>query len=182
MKLFGKNICRVYEHCIMKMEEGAVGTSLPRLPEFHLRKIGLPVNPDDLSSVGTKTSVAGLSKIARANPGRCAAFVGEVAGTGVGTLWVMYRGGTHVEYKIRNVDAFVFDVFVNPAHRGHGYAGMMLRELMAYLATSGIHDAYLAVSLDNTDAIRAYEKAGLRKVGHRKFLRILKVNIPFHVL
>jgi len=182
MKLFGKNICRFYEHCIMKMEEGLVGNALPRVPSFRLRKIDFPSQSGDLAAIGTKTSLAGLSRIAHANPGRCDAFVGEVNGKGVGTLWVMYRGGTHVEYKIRDIDAFVFDVFVNPAHRGHAYAGMMLRELMIHLASIGIHTAYLAVSFDNKNALRAYQTAGLSEVCNKRFLRILKINLPFHKL
>lgn len=180
---FGKNVLWLYRHLIMKMGEEAAGHVRLGEPAFSLRKIELSDARKELASIGTKTSIVGLSRLARNNPGLCEGFVADVGGTGVGTLWVMYRGGNHVEYKIRHIDAFIFDVFVNPAQRGHGYAGMMLGALMDYLVSQkGIHEAFLAVSLENKSAIRAYEKAGLRTIAVKSFLRVLKINIPYRKL
>lgn len=94
----------------------------------------------------------------------------------------MYKGGNDIEYKIRNIDAYIFDVYVNKAHRGSGYAGQMIRCVMDYLHSKGIDTAYLAVALSNKSAIRAYEKVGFTTEYDRKFARVLKVNIPYHKL
>lgn len=94
----------------------------------------------------------------------------------------MYKGSDDLEYRIRNIDAYIFDVFVNEKYRGNGYAGEMIRRLMEYLHKKGIDSADLAVSLSNTSAIRAYEKIGFTTVKDCSFARILKINIPYHAL
>lgn len=94
----------------------------------------------------------------------------------------MYRGADDLEYRIRNIDAYIFDVYVNNLHRGKGYAGEMIRQLMEYLHDKGINTAYLAVSMSNSSAIRAYKKTGFTTVADKKFVRFLKINIPYHKL
>ena len=94
----------------------------------------------------------------------------------------MYKGTDDLEYRIRNIDAYVFDVFVNNSCRGRGYAGEMIRQLMCYLHGKGIDSAYLAVSVSNESAIRAYKKTGFTTVKDLNFARVLKINIPYHVL
>jgi glycosyltransferase involved in cell wall biosynthesis len=44
------------------------------------------------------------------------------------------------------------------------------------------HKAYLAVSTNNTSAIRAYEKVGFVTEYDSSFIRVLKVNIPYKQL
>ena len=90
----------------------------------------------------------------------------------------MYRGADDLEYRIRNIDSYIFDVYVNYLHRGKGYAGEMIRQLMEYLHDKGINTAYLAVSMSNSRALRAYKKTGFTTVADEKFERILKNNSP----
>ena len=77
---------------------------------------------------------------------------------------MMYKGADDLEYRIRNIDAYIFDVYVNNQYRGKGYAGEMIRQLMEYLHGKGINIAHLAVAKSNRSAIRAYEKTGFMTV------------------
>lgn len=58
----------------------------------------------------------------------------------------------------------------------------MIRELMEYLHNKGLNTAYLAVSRRNISAIRLYEKMGFTMIADKKFVRFLKINIPYHKL
>lgn len=94
----------------------------------------------------------------------------------------MYKGGNDLEYKIRNVDAYIFDVYVNETFRGAGFAGEMIRCEMEHLHHNGLETACLAVALSNKSAIRAYEKVGFVTAYDKKFARVLKINIPYYEL
>ena len=50
----------------------------------------------------------------------------------------------------------------------------MIRQLMCYLHGKGIDSAYLAVSVSNESAIRAYKKTGFITVKDHNFARVLK--------
>lgn len=94
----------------------------------------------------------------------------------------MYKGSDDLEYRIRNIYAYIFDVLVNEKYRGNGYADEMIRQLMEYYHKKGIESADLTVSVSNTSAIRAYEKTGFTTVKDCSFARIMKINIPYHFL
>ena len=100
----------------------------------------------------------------------------------LGTIGVMYKGANDIEYRIRHIDAYIFSVFIKEEYRHNGYAGIMIKKLGDYLETKGIDDAYLAVSIKNKNAIRAYKKVGFEIVNQKIFLRVLKINVPYHKL
>lgn len=150
---------------------------------LQLRKIDLKKVKDELDPVGTTVSVKNLELLVQKNNEKCEGFVlSDEAGKSVGTIWVMYKGTDDLEYRIRNIDAYIFDVYVNSSYRGKGYAGEMIRQLMEYLRAENIDSAHLAVSTKNDKAIRAYEKAGFSTVHDRSFARVLKINIPYYKL
>ena len=100
----------------------------------------------------------------------------------LGTLSVMYRGGNELEYRVRHIDAFVYNLAVVPECRGRGYAGAMIDGLSSVLRCKGIEEMYLAVSFDNENALRAYTKSGFKIVYDRTFVRTMHVNIPYYVI
>ena len=182
LKLFGKNIYQVYEHHIMEIEykdvEGHSNNA-----QYKLRPIDSSRILEELQPVGTTVTISNLKKLLLKNSGLCEGFIfGEMGGCSVGTIWVMYKGANDLEYRIRDIDAYIFDVFVNDRYRGKGYAGEMIRQLIDYLHEKGIDTARLAVAKTNKSAIIAYEKTGFTSVADKKFARILKVNIPYHRL
>jgi len=54
----------------------------------------------------------------------------------------------------------LFDVITARAHRGQGYAGKLLRELLAWGAQQGVQHAYLQVIADNDSALALYQRLG----------------------
>ena len=138
---------------------------------------------EDLGKVVGGTYGPGIQRsLMRRNGTLCEQYVLAEGDELLGTLSVMYRGGNELEYRIRRIDAFIYNLAVPEAHRGRGIAGEMLRQVFDILADRGCSDVYLAVSADNASAIRAYEKAGFEVVGTKSFVRTLKINIPYHVL
>ena len=91
----------------------------------------------------------------------------------------MYRGGDHFQYRVRNIDALIYQIEVYPEFRGHGACGHMMRQTFKYLETRNINDAYWSVRKNNKSAIKAYDKLDAKQVDRRRFLRVLKVNIPY---
>jgi aminoglycoside 6'-N-acetyltransferase len=58
------------------------------------------------------------------------------------------------------------DVFVDPAHHGHGLGTDAVRTLFEHLvAQRGHHRVTIDPACENAPAIRSYEKAGFRPVG-----------------
>jgi ribosomal-protein-alanine N-acetyltransferase len=64
-------------------------------------------------------------------------------------------------------EAEILSVAVEPAARGRGLAGELLRHHLARLAARGIRSLFLEVGEDNVAALRLYAKAGFREVGKR---------------
>lgn len=84
-------------------------------------------------------------------------------GTSVGTVWV----------ALRDDDAFVFDVKVDAAHRGHGHGRTLMRHAEAEAIAAGRTVLGLNVFVDNTPALRLYESLGHEPVSHHLYKRLL---------
>lgn len=181
IKLFGKNIVQMYSHDIMKLDYKVVSRDSNCLA-FSIREIDMNKIEYELELIGSTISIPHLKRLVSKNKSLCEGFIFERMGKAIGTIWVMYKGANDLEYKIRNIDAYIFDVYVNESSRGNGYACEMVRYLMEYLHGKGIETAHLAVATTNRSAIRAYEKTGFVTVSKRNFIRLLKVNIPYCIL
>jgi aminoglycoside 6'-N-acetyltransferase len=58
------------------------------------------------------------------------------------------------------------DIFLGPAHQGRGLGGVAIRAMLRHLLDRrGHHRVTLGTSVENTRAIRCYEKVGFRRVG-----------------
>ncbi len=55
-----------------------------------------------------------------------------------------------------------------PAYRGKGYAGCVLRAILAAAEDAGAETLFLEVRVSNAPAIRLYERYGFEDVGRRK--------------
>ena len=176
IRLFGKNVISTFNHHIMSLKYSPDNAVTYRLVMERITE-----QPEKMidGTYNRETARSLLSK----NKGLCDVFIfrdfNEVI---VGTVSVMYRNGNELEYKIRKVDAFIYNVLINEKYRGRGYAGEMLYLLSEYLHGKSIDKAYLAVSTNNSPAIRAYEKVGFLTEYDSSFIRILKVNIPYRQL
>ena len=131
------------------------------------------------------TYTTGLQKkLIDENIGKCETYILKdmTAPKSIGIVSVMLKGGDELEYRIRNIDAFIYNVMIDKSVRGRGYAGVMIKMLGLELKSKSINEAYLAVSTDNTSAIRAYQKVGFEVVGEKWFVRTLKRNIPYYII
>ena len=82
-----------------------------------------------------------------------------------------------VQYKIKNCEFFVKFVFVYEKFRGQGIASKLFEHLFN---TLDINEVLFAVRTNNHSAIKAYKKTGAQEIGRKRFIRILKVNIPYY--
>ncbi len=180
IKILGKNILQIYQHHVMKLNY--VDVAINERPNLSLRPIDQSTIEEELQPIGTTVTITNLTHLLLKNGSLCEGFIFSDIGRPVGTIWVMYQGANDIEYRIRHIDAYIFDVYVNENYRGNGYAGEMLCLLMKYLHKRGIDCSYLAVAKTNKSAIKAYKKAGFKSVADKKFARILRINIPYHEL
>ena len=98
------------------------------------------------------------------------------------TIWVICSPGEEVEYKLRNCEAFIFNVYVLEPYRGKGIASVLLDAVFRDLAEHGVESCALAVRVNNLPAIRAYEKYGFEKIAEKRFFRILGSSVPKYTL
>ena len=176
LRIFGKNVISFFCHYIMSMS----------YDEMELGDVSLSIelvtyNSEDMIDGTLKTHV--LKKIVSRNKGFCDVFVFKNHQSRVvGTVSVMYKGGREIEYKVKKIEAFIFNVYVKEAFRGNGYAGEMIKLVMEYLHEKSINEVYLAVSNNNNSAISAYKKIGFKIRLQSFFVRILKINVPYRKL
>lgn len=103
-------------------------------------------------------------------------------GSPVGYIWVIRRGGNEMSYRIRNIDGLISCVCVFKEYRGLNIANLMISTIVDLLKEEGCTSVSLGVNTDNVSAIRAYEKAGFKVTGEKKYLRVLRKNIPYHTI
>jgi GNAT superfamily N-acetyltransferase len=60
-------------------------------------------------------------------------------------------------------------LFVDPAHRGTGLAGLLVARATAWFDARDVQGAELFVTAANAGAVRVYERAGFAPVDHRLF-------------
>ncbi len=125
-------------------------------------------------------SMARMRKYLKEKVGETEGFLFFNGDEPVGYLWIMYRGGNHFQYRVRNIDALIYHIEVFPDFRGNGICGLMMRQTFEYLQSKrNITCAYWSVRKNNISAIRSYDKLGATQVKRKRFIRLLKINIPY---
>jgi ribosomal protein S18 acetylase RimI-like enzyme len=97
-----------------------------------------------------------------------AAFSGAYFGEGSGFWLARDQGDVTGCIALRTLEVFprageVKRLYVKPAARGRGIAGLLLDALQAFARASGYEWLYLDSKDDLDDAIRFYEKRGYRR-------------------
>jgi len=85
-------------------------------------------------------------------PDKCYASIsvdGHMIGCGLGVLQSGYLG--------------IFDIVIDPEHRGQGYGTSLMRALLAWGVQQGAGTAYLQVMCNNEPALNLYEKLGFQE-------------------
>jgi len=99
----------------------------------------------------------------------------------LGYACLSLKGGRDRMYKVKECDAYIYDVFVFPEHRGKRYVSFLLNALIEEsLGCEGT--VRLCVRINNVSAQKAYQHMGFQIIAKKSFLRILRINIPQQVI
>jgi ribosomal protein S18 acetylase RimI-like enzyme len=115
--------------------------------------------PDDVARRTATEQYAGYFPDRRPAPGQHV-FVIADDGERVGIIWV----GPHPRRPDEPDVAWLYDIEVDDAYRGHGHARGALELVEAQLALGGVRELGLNVFGDNDVARRLYGRAGYREV------------------
>ncbi|AYL94775.1 GNAT family N-acetyltransferase [Mucilaginibacter celer] len=83
---------------------------------------------------------------------------GEIAGSGYARI----KKNDNTYYDFEEY-AYLGFMYVKPEHRGKGVNQAVIEELKNWVAQQGLAEIRLEVYSENTDAIKAYQKAGFEK-------------------
>lgn len=97
-----------------------------------------------------------------------AVYVAEVDNQIVSSAYAKIKTGK--PYLQHNEYVYLGFMFVRPAYRGKGINGMIMDKLKEWTKSKNLTEIRLDVYADNDAAIRAYEKAGLKK--HMTTMRV----------
>ncbi|MGO4723419.1 MULTISPECIES: GNAT family N-acetyltransferase [unclassified Inquilinus] len=103
------------------------------------------------------------------SPGGGRAIAEIAAGTRFATGWMIEAGGDPIGYLVvtwswsiefGGRDAFIDDLYIEPAHRGRGHGGAVLEILAELLRAEAVHAVHLEVEAGNPGAARLYRRHG----------------------
>lgn len=180
IKLFNRNILMTYNHLIMKRDIDSVNSKIDQR-EFEL----VPITLDNIGALeGGYFSVFSMRQLLENDkPYVDGYMITDIkSGKCLSYAWIGHQGYNQRHYKLRNTDAFLFKVATMPEYKGKGYCGKLIDAIADIVSNSGTKEILLAVMNDNASAIRAYEKNGFEVIGKRKFIRLLRYNIPYYEL
>lgn len=177
ISLFGKCVFCIYNHYILSLD---VKTTVPQQNNLSVETVTLS---NYKQCAFGSFPILFMEKYLKHQPNYAKGFLFKNPdGKNVGYIWVMLKGGKEVQYKIKHIDAFVFDVCVEKNFRRNGIASDMISYVNDYLCKMGVKEMYLAVRKDNIPAVNLYKKIGFKLAGCRSFARICKINIPYYTL
>jgi ribosomal protein S18 acetylase RimI-like enzyme len=132
---------------------------------FALRRASL----DDHAEVLPRTRALNAHEGITTEPHVLAAALERLLGDpALGGVWLVERDGAAIGYAIVTFgydlefggrDAYLTEIWVDPAERGGGAGGAALRLLGPALRALGVHALHLQVRPDNP-ALRLYERTG----------------------
>jgi ribosomal protein S18 acetylase RimI-like enzyme len=88
-------------------------------------------------------------------------LVAEQDGAVVGYTYGGVEGRDYM--SLRGPAGVLYDIVVDPAHRGHGVGGMLLDATVAALAARGAPQVVLSTAERNASAQRLFARAGFRR-------------------
>jgi len=173
VKIFGKNIVTYFNHIIMEISRENFVCDCEH-NEFIVKEMNEDVLEDmKISEFGNLQARILKNKYPDKFCGLALYLGNDICGYICG-LRPMSR---EVQYQIKNCEFFVKYVFVYEEFRGKRIASKLFEELFKKLEENSLT---LAVRKNNISAIRAYNCLGGESVCEKKFLRVLKLNIPYH--
>lgn len=74
----------------------------------------------------------------------------------------------YIVYWVTADEVQLHDIAVDPAHRGRGFAGVLMESMLAEGVACGAGRAFLEVRVGNAPAIALYERFGFTEIGRRR--------------
>lgn len=172
----GIRLLEICDHYLICFQQNP---QLQAVPDMQLRKER--IYPENLKCCEQQAySVDRMKEYLMSEPAEGFLYYSEETGEPVGFLWVMFRGGNELQYRVRNIDAFGFDFFVFPQYRGRGLIRFMIKDTLRYLEEMHqIDKLFASVRRNNEAALNAYRKAGMTVIGRKVFFRIRHCRIPY---
>lgn len=180
IKIFGKNILTYYNHYIMEL-----CTQRPAKVNTDLDVVFKEIMDEDMEAL---KEIGGfdmtyIQHLKRKYNEKIFGVGAYVSGEIVGYAWLCQKGCRDRQYIIKHTDFYIFDAFVSEKFRGHNLAPAILWELVEKCAEGQQESKIcLAVRKNNHSAIKSYKKLGFEIVKSKRFIRVLKLNIPQKVL
>ena len=178
IRVLGRRVFFYRHQIVMSFDTGHNKDIIPSIP-VSLDKI-TEDNIDQFSAIAP--GISSKKPFLAQEHGKCEGFgLWTDDGRPAGYVWVLYRGGEIGNFRLQNIDAWIFAVLVGKEYRRNGCCEYMLHSVLNYLkCEKKIDEAYLNVSIRNYPAKNAYKKAGGTEITHIKSLRIFRIRIPFH--
>ncbi|WP_341840337.1 GNAT family N-acetyltransferase [Chitinophaga caseinilytica] len=89
-------------------------------------------------------------------------IMAEIDGQLAGTGYILRRANK--PYETNSHHGYIGFMYTAPEHRGKGIATAIIARLRGWAVEKGLKEIRLDVYDENASAVRAYEKAGLKKV------------------
>ena len=173
---------RLVEYC----DHFLISFKLERMQEIchpHIELYKKPIKLDNVQECERSPySVERMKQYLRSEPVEGFLYYTADTNEPVGCIWVMYKGGNELQYRVRHVDAFGFDFCVFPRFRGNGLIGVFIKDLLLHLKTKGIDTLYASVRRNNYSALKAYQKINMNVEKRKRFGRIRNFRIPYPVI
>lgn len=128
------------------------------VPEYAADHVRVGNWPAEGAEARAREQVATLLPQGVATPGHALFHVQDASGATVGTLWLATQSSA-----AGHVEAFVYDLEIDPAHRRRGLASAALHEAASWARRQGARRLALHVFGDNTAARGLYRKLGFEE-------------------
>ncbi|WP_459825590.1 N-acetyltransferase family protein [Desulfomicrobium salsuginis] len=104
-------------------------------------------------------------------------FIAAKAGVIQHISWIYYREHTNRILLLDHGDAEIKHVLTVPDARGRGIWPRVLCAVFEHLGRNGVKRLFACVLQENGSSIRAMEKAGFRRVGRTRFVKLCGVRV-----
>lgn len=172
ISMLNRNILTCYNHIIMQINRSS---DFCTAKNVDVKVMSVETMKD---CTGSEYSLEYIKKLQATYPQEFFGVVAYVDGKIAGYLCGLKPSSNTYHYRIRDCQFFVQFVYVYEAFRGQRIASKLFYEL--FRINSDVQSVKLAVRVNNLPARKSYKRIGGTDVGKKRFLRIGKLNVPYH--
>ena len=91
--------------------------------------------------------------------------------------WIYYQNDHNRFIRLGHADAEIKYCLTLPPFRGQGLYPIVLKTIVRHLSSEGFHRVFICVHKDNQPSIRGIEKAGFKRIGRIRFIKVIGVQL-----